>query len=212
MGVHGVGVVTSGPSLFPGGDDAARPGPRLRPLRAEDAPQVLEAFASDPDMVRQGTVRTLADAEHYVLRVSDPASGAAWALCDGSLLVGLIGITIDEKNKSGWFWYWMTSRSRGRGWTARAAATVADWALSERGLQRLELGHRVNNPASGAVARSAGFVKEGTERGKFWIDGIRVDVDTYGRLASDPWPAYSAVPFAETSAESKTAPEPGLHS
>ncbi|MDO5634704.1 MAG: hypothetical protein Q4G34_07520 [Micrococcus sp.] len=27
-----------------------------------------------------------------------------------------------------------------------AAATVADWALSRRGLERLELGHRDNTP------------------------------------------------------------------
>nr|WP_325048954.1 GNAT family protein [Kocuria tytonis] len=166
----------------------APPGPRLRFLRAEDAPQVLAAFVSDPEMARQGTVRTLVEAEQYVRTVSDPASGAAWALCEGSILVGLIGITIDEQNKSGWFWYWTAVSARGRGWTARAAATVADWALSERGVERLELGHRVNNPASGAVARSAGFVREGTERGKFLIDGARVDVETYGRLASDPWP------------------------
>ena len=79
---------------------------------------------------------------------------------------------------------------RGRGWTSRAAATVADWALSDLGLERLEQGHRVNNPASGAVAKAAGFVKEGTARGKFLINGERIDVDTYGRLRSDPWPTY----------------------
>ena len=79
---------------------------------------------------------------------------------------------------------------------SRAAATVANWALHERGLERLELGHRVNNPASGAVARSAGFVKEGTERGKFLIDGQRIDVDTYGRLRSDPAPTVTPLRFA----------------
>lgn len=68
-------------------------------------------------------------------------------------------------------------------------------ALAVRGLQRLELGHRANNPASGAIARHAGFVKEGTERAKFLLDGRRVDVDTYGRLASDPPPRFVAVPM-----------------
>lgn len=65
---------------------------------------------------------------------------------------------------------------------------MADWALGERGLERLELGHRVNNPASAAVARSAGFVHEGTERAKFLVDGQRIDVLTYGRLVDDPKP------------------------
>jgi len=81
---------------------------------------------------------------------------------------------------------------------SRAAATVADWALSDGGCERLELGHRVNNPASGGVAAAAGFVWEGTERGKFLIDGERVDVHTYGRLTSDRWPATTHhLPLAE---------------
>lgn len=76
---------------------------------------------------------------------------------------------------------------------SRAAATVADWALAEGGLDRLELGHRVNNPASGAVARAAGFVHEGTERRRFLVDGERIDVDTYGRLRSDLAPRFEPI-------------------
>lgn len=145
-------------------------------------------------MARQGEVASLADAGTYVTRLIAPDSHhEAWAIDDGSGLAGLVCLSVDEQNKSGWFWYWMTDAARGRGWTSRAAATVADWALTTRGLERLELGHRVNNPASGAVARNAGFVKEGTERGKFLIDGQRIDVDTYGRLASDPAPPFEAI-------------------
>ncbi len=113
-------------------------------------------------------------------------SGTATGGDGAGALVGLVGVSIDRNNLNGWFWYWMSAHGRGRGWMSAAVATVADWALSEGGLYRLELGHRVNNPASGAVARAAGFVKEGTERGKFLIDGQRIDVDTYSRLATDP--------------------------
>ena len=72
---------------------------------------------------------------------------------------------------------------------------VAEWALAERRLERLELGHRVNNPASGVVARRAGFVKEGTQRQKFLVEGERLDVDTYGRLKTDPHPAFDPLPM-----------------
>ncbi|WP_254910474.1 GNAT family N-acetyltransferase [Gulosibacter sp. 10] len=91
----------------------------------------------------------------------------------------------------------MTDAARGRGWTAAAAATISQWALTTGGLERLELGHRVNNPASGAVARRAGFVKEGTEREKFLVGGQRIDVDTYGRLRSDPLPSFDPVPMID---------------
>jgi RimJ/RimL family protein N-acetyltransferase len=148
-------------------------------------------------MARQGDVSSLTDAEAFVARlIADDSPHEPWAVADGDALVGLVCVTVDEKNRNGWFWYWMMDAARGRGWTSRAAATVADWALTVRGLERLELGHRVNNPASGAVAYHAGFVKEGTERAKFLVDGRRIDVDTYGRLRSDPVPAYEPLPMA----------------
>lgn len=174
------------------------PVPVLRRLRAADAADVLVAFTSNQDMARQGDVTSHDDAEQYVARLVDPESAhEPWAVVVDDRLVGLVCVTVDDENRSGWFWYWMTDAARGRGWTSRAAATVAQWALTVRGLERLELGHRVNNPASGAVARHAGFVKEGTERGKFLIAGNRIDVDTYARLRSDPAPTLAAVAMTE---------------
>ena len=153
------------------------------------------AFASAPDMARQGDVADLASAENYVSWLLDPESRhRPWVIAVGDRLVGLVCVSVDEANRSGWFSYWMHKDARGRGWVTRAAATVADLALRQWGLEQLELGHRVNNPASGAVARAAGFVKEGTERAKFLIDGERIDVDTYGRLRADPAPRFEPLP------------------
>ena len=162
----------------------------LRPLAVGDAPEVLEAFRSNPDMDRQGRVTTLEEARRYVENlVTGDSPHDPWAIVDGGRLVGLVCVSVDEDNRSGWFWYWMNAAARGRGLMSRAAATIADRALLLSGLERLELGHRVNNPASGAVAQAAGFVREGTERGKFLIEGQRIDVATYGRLRSDPRPS-----------------------
>lgn len=165
------------------------PLPQLRPLRAPDAPAVLDAFHSAPDMVRQGEVTTLEQAEAYVAHLTEPDTGRrVFAITDDDGLVGVVGVMVDRTNRVGWFWYWMHAAHRGRGWTSAAAASVADWALAAGGCERLELGHRANNPASGAVAQAAGFVLEGREREKFLVDGERIDVLTYGRLGSDPTP------------------------
>ncbi|WP_454301256.1 GNAT family N-acetyltransferase [Salana multivorans] len=173
----------------PAQQDTAPPAAVLRPLRANDVDDVLAAFRSNPDMARQGRVTTAAEATAYVDRLTDPAGAhRPWAIDLDGRLVGLVCVSIDAENRNGWFWYWLADRARGRGWMKRAAATVAEWALTTGGLDRLELGHRVNNPASGAVARAAGFVKEGTERQKFLVDGERIDVDTYSRLRTDPVP------------------------
>lgn len=161
----------------------------LRPLRLDDADGVLAAFASADDMARQGQVTTADEARAYVERLVDP-SGQHRAFvveCDGAV-AALVGVSIDAINRIGWFWYWTHADFRGRGLASRAAATVADWALGPGGCERLELGHRANNPASRAVALAAGFIHEGTEREKFLVDGERIDVLTYGRLRSDPVP------------------------
>ena len=172
----------------------------LRRVRATDAEAVLDAFASAPDMARQGEVGDLASAERYVgwLLADDRR---AWAVDLGGRMVGLVGVTVDATNRNGWVFYWMHGGHRGLGLTARATATVADLVLREApeegGLERLELGHRANNPASGGVALAAGFVQEGRERAKFLVDGQRVDVLTYGRLRTDPWPVPEPLPVAD---------------
>ena len=170
----------------------------LRPVRESDAAAVVAVFASHPDMIRQGNITDLASARRYIAQIlAEPDSQLAWVIAreDSDELIGMVRIQVNRDEKSGWFSYWLHHDYWGCGIMSRAAATVADWALHGRGLERLELGHRVNNPASGGVARAAGFLKEGTERGKFLINGARIDVDLYGRLASDPLPHYRPVPY-----------------
>lgn len=182
------------------------PQPILRRPHRADASDVLDAFRSNPDMARQGTVTDGAEAERYLGRLlDDDSTHEPWGIALDGRLVGLVCVSVDEANRSGWFWYWMHATSRGKGWMGRAAATVADWALTQRGLERLELGHRVNNPTSGAVARCAGFRKEGTERGKFLINGERIDVDIYGRLRADPFPTFEPISTLTTSVISSSA-------
>ena len=175
-------------------------GARLRPLRPGDAPALLDAYRSADDMARQGTVTTPAQARQQVAWLLEAARRAT-AIVDGNdTLIGLVALTIDREDRIGWFFYWLHAAHRGQGLAVQAAAAVAERALAPSaeggwGLERLELGHRANNPASGAVARAAGFVHEGTERGKFLIDGRRVDVLTYGRLLTDPAPATAGLPW-----------------
>ena len=154
---------------------------RLRLLKASDMSRVLEAFASADDMARQGRVTDRLEAEAYVARLLAPdGAHLPFAMVgDNDLLFGLVALSVDSGNSNAWFWYWTHSAARGCGWTGRAATAVANWALTSGGLHRLELGHR-------GVALAAGFVQEGVEREKFLIDGQRIDVVTYGRLASDP--------------------------
>lgn len=169
--------------------------PRLRVIEEGDAPAVLDAFDDDA-MRRQGTIRTLEEAQNWVSFMGGRGERLALALDLGGSMIGAVVVSsIDQENETGWFWYWMHREHRGRGWMSRAAVTLADYALTDMFLHRLELGHRANNPASGGVARAAGFVMEGVEREKFLVDGVRVDVHTYSRLVTDPWPETQRLPL-----------------
>ncbi|TLP74205.1 GNAT family N-acetyltransferase [Nesterenkonia sphaerica] len=169
--------------------------PHLRALSCDDAASVLAAFQADPaHMALQGEVTDRRSACTYIELLTDSAEGnCGFALDVGRRCVGVVGINAASQHRLGWFFYWTHPLVRGRGLASAAAASVANWALTSReraggGFERLELGHRADNPASGAVARAAGFLREGTERRKLLIDGQRIDVHTYGRLRWDPPP------------------------
>ncbi|WP_313812691.1 GNAT family N-acetyltransferase [Glutamicibacter sp.] len=168
---------------------ASSHGAYLRPLHPSDAPALLEAFDSAPDMLRQGEVTTLEQARSYVqLLLADSPEQLPLALCIEGQLVGLVCARVDRRNRNAWVWYWLHAAFRGRGLTVRAVRALAALLFERQGIQRLELGLRANNPASKKVAEAAGFLREGVERGKFLIDGERIDVLTYSRLVNDPVP------------------------
>ncbi len=163
----------------------------FRELRASDASRVLDAFVTDAtEMRRQGEVTDLESAERYVARLmSDPETYRTLIATDAQdRLVALAVVAVDQANLNGWVFYWAHRDARGKGITSRLVRTLANRELSDGGLYRLELGYRVNNSASAAVARAAGFVQEGLEREKFLVDGERIDVFTAARLRTDPTP------------------------
>lgn len=76
----------------------------LRRLRHGDAPSVLAALTSNPDMARQGDVSTFAEAERYVSRlVGSDSPHEPWAIVTDDALVGLVCVSVDDENRSGWF-------------------------------------------------------------------------------------------------------------
>lgn len=173
----------------------------LRPWVHADAPTLLRLHREAPDLAKQlpdlpdlAAVRSWIDWTHL-------ESNRVFALTERGVALGSVGLSgIDRHHSTGWFHYWMGLGGRGRGLMSRAAATVADWALTSAddgglGLYRLELGHRTNNPASGRVAVAAGFVQEGLERAKLAYGDERFDVVAMARLVTDPRPALEPLPL-----------------
>ncbi|HEY2042678.1 MAG TPA: GNAT family N-acetyltransferase [Jatrophihabitans sp.] len=72
---------------------------------------------------------------------------------------------------------------RGRGFTSRALTLVADWAFTQTGTARLELGCKRDNIASSRAAEKAGFIADGVFAGRLRNDdGSYSDELRYSRL------------------------------
>ena len=172
---------------------------RLRPWRVEDSEVVLVAlqdpeirlwngFAGDPG---------LADVGVWLTRRMNWASGthASWAVegSDGELLGSVSLHSIDADQGDAEVGYWTVPAARGRGVASSVVDAVCRWAFETLPVDRIELCHAVENPASGRVAEKAGFRQEGRLRRSFrYGDGVKHDELLWARLADDDVPALTA--------------------
>ena len=164
----------------------------LRPWTADDAAALLQAAQTAPDLGTQfgdADLATVVSATSFIeksLRFDDRTKN--WAVVEDGVAVGNVGASaIELRHQTAWISYWLAPSARGKGYATAALIAVCEWAF-DNGLYRLELGHRVNNPASCRVATAAGFRAEGIEREKLRYATQRFDVETHARLASDAAP------------------------
>lgn len=171
----------------------------LRPWTRTDAPALLAAVQGSPDLaVQLGGLEpsNLAEAETVVAEVLRfDERTRYWAVVEDGVAVGAVGASaIELRHQTAWMSYWLAAPARGKGYATAALVAVSGWAFAH-GLHRLELGHRVNNPASCRVATAAGFAAEGVERDKLRYGTQRFDVETHARLATDPAPDVRPLPL-----------------
>lgn len=122
-----------------------------------------------------------AEGEVCALAIVDQADSS-----DHRILGNVMASGIEHRHSTAWISYWATAEARGQGMTSAGLRSLVDHLHDELGIYRLELGYRVNNPVSAAVAQNAGFLVEGRERQKLLYDGIRYDTEVCARLRGDP--------------------------
>lgn len=159
----------------------------LRPWRPDDAQAVFDA-CQDPQIALHTYVPvpyTIAHATRFIVMCTEAltrgSTAAGFAITDTATDVVLGSMSrppLDGHRAS--FGYWLAPEARGRGVATRALRLIVDWTLATTEAIRLELYTDLDNPASGAVAERAGFVREGIRRAwDIGRDGQPIDVIFY---------------------------------
>ena len=171
---------------------------RLRPWREDDADDMLAA-QQDPDIRMWAGGRGVVSREDAVAllrRLTGSEDRASWAVvgaATGELLGSVSVHSIDEHQAGAQIGYWTAPGARGRGVAAAAVDAACRWVFETLALDRVELCHAVENPASGRVAEKAGFTCEGHLRRSYrYGDGVKRDELIWSRLSDDPAPQLSS--------------------
>ena len=153
----------------------------LRPLRPGDA-EAIHRLVNDWEVVRMLSQlpfpypRDLADKWiASTLEQMERGSGYHLAITgqeDGQeMLIGCIGLRLDLAPRVGHLGYWIGRRFWRVGVASEAATRLARWALANLDIDRLEAHVAVDNPASSAVLRRAGFREVGSGEEPFLARG-----------------------------------------
>ncbi len=128
------------------------------------------------------------DGEEFVRRARAGRRRGTWLAlqllrrADG-VLVGGIGLHhLDPVHGRAEIGYWIGRPYRRRGYASEATEAISRFAFRRLGLYRVEARMSPGNTASEAVARSAGFRREGRLRESLRIGATRRDEVVYGRL------------------------------
>lgn len=102
---------------------------------------------------------------------SDVQAGPDAHAADGEILLGCVGVRIDDASRTGDLGYWIARRYWNDGVAGEAAGRLARWALAQLDIEKLVAQVATDNPASAAVLRRIGFRETGTARQLFLARG-----------------------------------------
>jgi RimJ/RimL family protein N-acetyltransferase len=134
---------------------------------------------------------TLADAESYIRYVEESESETAFAvtLAD-DVLIGICSLR-NEPRKVPEIGYWLGAPYWGHGYATEAARALIDHAFGDLGLEQLEAGARVSNPASRRVLEKCGFQWTGVSLKRIHAIASSAPVDRF-RLDRRLWASLKA--------------------
>jgi RimJ/RimL family protein N-acetyltransferase len=161
------------------GDDAGRVAELLQ--RPEIAAMTLNISYPYPEGAAASWIASHPDA-------SARGEAFTWAVChrEDRVLLGAIGLHIDDRHRRGEIGYWLGVPYWNQGIMTEAARTVIDYGFTDLALNRIQATYLPGNPGSGRVMEKAGMAYEGTLRGYVQKDGVFLDLAMRAILRDDP--------------------------
>ena len=143
----------------------------LRPFQVEDAREMFENWASDPEVTQyltwlphESVETTKESLKRWVEGYQNPLQ-FKWAIVLNDEVVGNIDtVHVKEKIDAVEIGYALSRKCWGKGIMTEALIAVSRYLLEEAGCNRVFARHDVNNPASGKVMQKVGMTYEGTLR------------------------------------------------
>lgn len=166
----------------------------LRRFALADAPDV-QRLAGERDIARYTLsiphpyVDGMAEqwiGSHEQRLSSGEAAAFAITLRSGGLLIGAIGLEINQEHHRAELGYWIGKPYWGQGYCTEAARAVVRFAFEDLRLNRVHASHFSNNPASGRVMQKVGMWHEASLRQHIHKWGKYEDLEIYALLKDDP--------------------------
>jgi RimJ/RimL family protein N-acetyltransferase len=165
----------------------------LRPFALDDAPTV-QKLAGDRDIasVTLNIPHPYEDgmAEEWISthqKEFEEGKSAIFAITlrEGEILIGAIGLIINQEHERAGMGYWIGKPYWGNGYCTEAAKAILGYGFNALGLNRVHATHFTQNPASGRVMTKIGMVYEGCLRQHVKKWGKPVDLKMYAILRAE---------------------------
>ncbi|PKV88049.1 GNAT family N-acetyltransferase [Streptomyces sp. TLI_146] len=172
------------------GDDGAE----LRPLEPHHAEEYLAHIDRGRDFIGQFIMlaevsKDLESARAFLQGYADKAAadtGRLYGIWSGGTLVGgVLFRTFDARLGTAEAGCWLEESAVGRGLVTRAVRVLIDWAVEERGIERVEWLAASGNTASINVAKRLGMSRDGVLRSNYPYRGVRQDTEVWSVLAAE---------------------------
>lgn len=150
-------------------------------------PAISEHMSWDPHQSKQETIEFLERVEND-LATGRSLTWGIWSMKEFCGVFSVINILRSHRvlrYDRGELAYWCAPKHQGKGLMSEAGHCIIEFAFGRLALNRLVVGHHVENSGSRKLIERLGFTLIGTEHEAFMKHGRWIDIKTYELLSRD---------------------------